>query len=127
MDDNEMMFSQGFERDGSRTPPLFAYSTYPAQQEIVYPPYSQSQQYRTMVTSGEYDSYMQPVPVTLPSMMHFHEAIKREDENTMSPYNMYSQGLLPSIDHHHYGDSSNPHVSRFHQPSTNRTIPNVYM
>ncbi|PVH86072.1 hypothetical protein DL98DRAFT_511156 [Cadophora sp. DSE1049] len=43
-------------------------------------------------------------------MMHFHEAIKREDD-TMSPFNMSYQGL-PAIDiqgHHNYEDS-NPHT-----------------
>ncbi|KAH9210546.1 hypothetical protein DL95DRAFT_393296 [Leptodontidium sp. 2 PMI_412] len=108
MEDN-LMFSHGFEREGSRTPPLFAYHSYPAPEEIVYPPYPQSQPYRP-VSSSEYSDYLAPVPVTLPSMMHFHEAIKREDD-TMSPYNMSYQGL-PAIDiqgHHNYEDS-NPHT-----------------
>lgn len=108
MEDN-LMFSHGFEREGSRTPPLFAYHSYPAPEEIVYPPYPQSQPYRP-VSSSEYSDYLAPVPVTLPSMMHFHEAIKREDD-TMSPFNMSYQGL-PAIDiqgHHSYEDS-NPHT-----------------
>lgn len=117
------MFSHGFEREGSRTPPLFAYHSYPAPEEIVYPPYPQSQPYRP-VSSSEYSDYLAPVPVTLPSMMHFHEAIKREDD-TMSPYNMSYQGL-PAIDiqgHHSYEDS-NPHVSRSAIPPAQRTSTN---
>lgn len=124
-----MMFSQGFDRDGSKTPPLFAYSAYPAPEEIVYPTYSQPQSYRGMVSTGDYSDYLQPVPVTLPSMMHFHEAIKREEENTISPYNIYNQGL-PSIDlsQHQPFDDSHPHVSRYHQSTSNiRTVPNVYL
>lgn len=116
MEDN-LMFSHGFEREGSRTPPLFAYHSYPAPEEIVYPPYPQSQPYRA-VSSSEYADYLAPVPVTLPSMMHFHEAMKREDD-TMSPYNMSYQGL-PAIDiqgHHNYEDS-NPHVSRISKHPT---------
>jgi surfactin synthase thioesterase subunit len=130
MEDNELIFAQNFNRDGSRTPPLFAYSAYPAPEDLVYPPFSQ-QPYQPLVTTSEYTDFLQPVPVTLPSMMHFHEAIKREDENTLSPYNIYSQGALPSIDfinQRPYEDVSHPHVSRTHQSaSTIRTIPNVYM
>lgn len=111
MEDNEMIFAQNFNRDGSRTPPLFAYSAYPAPEDIVYPPYSQ-QQYQPLGTSSEYNDFLQPVPVTLPSMMHFHDAIKREDETTLNPYNMYNQGL-PSIDYINqrpYEDVSHPHT-----------------
>lgn len=100
-----------FDREGSRTPPLFAYHQYPAPEEIVYPPYPQSQPYRAVSTGAEhYGDYLAPVPVTLPSMMHFHEAIKRE-EDTMTPYNMSYQGL-PAIDIHggHGYDDSNPHT-----------------
>ncbi|TVY80309.1 Transcription factor radR [Lachnellula suecica] len=109
--DEEIMFGHNYERDGSRTPPLFAYHSYPAPEDIVYPPYPQSQPYRPVTTGGEYD-YMAPVPVTLPSMMHFHESIKRESDDTMSPFNMSYQGL-PAIDIHasHGYDDSNPHVN----------------
>jgi hypothetical protein len=114
MQDDDIMFSQSFERDGSRTPPLFAYHTYPAPEDISYQSYPQSQPYRTISTGGEYADYLgAPVPVTLPSMMHFHDAIKRESEDTMSPFNMSYQGL-PAIDIHasHVYDDSNPHVSQ---------------
>jgi hypothetical protein len=43
--------------------------------------------------------------------MQFHDSIKREHEDTMSPFNMSYQGL-PAIDihgQHGYGDSD-PHV-----------------
>jgi hypothetical protein len=108
----EKNVQQRFEREGSRTPPLFVYHSYPAPEEIVHPPYPQSQQYRPVSTSG-YSDYLAPVPVTLPSMMHFHEAIKREDD-TMS-----YQGLpvMNIHGHHEYGDS-NPHVSRVYHTST---------
>lgn len=110
MEDNLMFPTHGFERDGSRTPPLFAYHTYPAPEEIVYPPYPQSQPHYHAVTAAEYRDYLAPVPVTLPSMMHFNEAIKREDD-TMHPFNMYNPGL-PAIDIHgqHAYDDSNPHT-----------------
>ncbi|KAH8767664.1 hypothetical protein BGZ57DRAFT_722741, partial [Hyaloscypha finlandica] len=41
--ETNLMFSHGFEREGSRTPPLFADCPYPAPEEIVNPPYPQSQ------------------------------------------------------------------------------------
>jgi hypothetical protein len=44
-------------------------------------------------------------------MIQFHDSIKREHEDTMSPFNMSYQGL-PAIDihgQHGYGDSD-PHV-----------------
>ncbi|TVY52517.1 Transcription factor radR [Lachnellula cervina] len=109
--DEEIMFGQGYDREGSRTPPLFAYHSYPAPEDIVYPPYPQSQPYRAVTTGGEYD-YMQPVPVTLPSMMHFQDSIKRENDDTMSPFAMSYPGL-PAIDIHasHGYDDSNPHVT----------------
>ena len=106
------MFSHGFERDGSRTPPLSAYHQYPAPEDIVYPPYPHSQPYRPVSSSGDRDvyDYMAPVPVTLPSMMQSHHSIKREDD-TMSPFNMSYQGL-PAIDmheHHSYEDQTVSH------------------
>jgi hypothetical protein len=128
MEDN-LMFSHGFDREGSRTPPLFAYHTYPAPEDIVYPPYPQ-QPYRPVSSaSDEYNDYLgAPVAVTLPSMMHFHEAIKREDD-TMSPFNMSYQGL-PAIDihgSHGYDDSSNPHVSSYEQYHRGRLVSNRYL
>jgi len=114
--DDEVIFSQNFDREGSRSPnpPLFAYHSYPAPEDVVYPPYPNSP-YRN-VSSGDrsegYEQqYMTHVPVTLPSMTHFNDSIKRESEDTMSPYNMSYQSL-PAIDihlHHSY-DHSNPHT-----------------
>jgi hypothetical protein len=117
--DDDMMFAQSFEREGSRTPPLFAYHTYPAPEDIVYPPYPHTQQYRPVSGGSDWTrsetDYLAPVPVTLPSMMQFHDSIKREHEDTMSPFNMSYQGL-PALDMHNqhgYGDSD-PHVRSAH-------------
>ncbi|KAH6678483.1 hypothetical protein B0J14DRAFT_559618 [Halenospora varia] len=109
--DEEIMFNS-FDREGSRTPPLFTYHQYPAPEDIVYPPYPQAHRYGPVSTGADYDysGLGAPVPVTLPSMMHFNEAIKREDE-TLAPYNLSYQGL-PAIDIHasHSYDDSNPHT-----------------
>ncbi|PVH72540.1 hypothetical protein DL98DRAFT_520440 [Cadophora sp. DSE1049] len=103
MEEN-LRFSHGFEREGSRTPPPLAYSSYPASEEIMHPPLPSSSEY------SDYSDYLAPVPGTLPSMMHFHEAIKREDD-TMSPFSMSYQGLLAmNIHGYHEYENSNPHT-----------------
>ncbi|KAM0132859.1 hypothetical protein ACHAP3_006148 [Botrytis cinerea] len=106
--EHSLRFAHGFEREASRTPPLLAYLSYPASEEIVHPPYPSSSEY------SDYSDYLAPVPVTLPLMMHFHEAIKREDD-TMNLFNMSYQGL-PAMNIHGYHEyeNSNPHVSRVH-------------
>ncbi|RFU36236.1 hypothetical protein B7463_g52, partial [Scytalidium lignicola] len=124
--DDDMMFSQGFERDGSRTPPpLFTYHTYPAPEDIVYPAYPHNQPYRPVAERQEsYGDYLSQIPVTLPSMMHFQDAIKREGEETMSPFNMSYPGVS-AINIHattHGYDDSNPHtppLSHSYDHSTN--------
>jgi hypothetical protein len=108
--DDELIFGNQYDREGSRTPPLFAYQhSYPAPEDMSYPPYPQSQPYRPVSTGAEYGGYMEPV--TLPSLMHFQDSIKREDD-TMAPFNLSYQGL-PAIDiqSSHSYDDSNPHVS----------------
>jgi hypothetical protein len=94
---NNLMFGPPLEREGSRMPPLFAYYTYPS-----YP----QQPYRPVSHVG--DQYGDCLAV-VPSMMHFHEAIKRD---TMNPLNMSYPGF-PAIDLHvsHGYEDSNPHVN----------------
>ncbi|KAK4107982.1 hypothetical protein N656DRAFT_772198 [Canariomyces notabilis] len=79
--DDEYLFHQSYdERERSHTPPMFAYSTYPPPPEdMVMPPYASVQGYRPMPTES-YPEYLSPppVPVTLPSMTHFSDAVKRE-------------------------------------------------
>lgn len=123
MDDNEMLFSQGFERDGSQTPPLFAYQSYPPPDDMIYPAYPQSHSYRPVVASGpEYGAYLHAIPVTLPSMLHSQDAIKREGEDTMSPYNMYTQPLRSMDIHPLPYDDSSANVSFFLQSNNNLEI-----
>lgn len=114
------------ERERSQSPQLFAYSTYPPPPEdMLLPPYgAQSHQaYRPMATGEPYPDYLATtVPVTLPSMTHFSDAIKREpafgEDTGLSPY-VYGS-YLPGIDinAHSTYDNSNPHVSSLrHLPS----------
>jgi hypothetical protein len=113
--DDDVIFTHGLERDGSRTPPLFAYHTYPVPGDVIYSPYGHSQPYRQVSSSGDWSrtdtDYLAPVPVTLPSMMQFHDSIKREHEDTMSPFHMSYQAF-PSLDIHgqQVYDDPNPHV-----------------
>jgi hypothetical protein len=111
--DDDGISANSFEWDGSRTPPIFAHHTYPASEDIMYPPCAQP--YRQISSSGNWiqadPDYLAPVSVTLPSMMQFHHSIKRENEDTLTPFNMTYQGL-PAVDihaHHGYKDS-NPHA-----------------
>jgi hypothetical protein len=46
----EGIFANGFERDKSRTPPFFAYDTYRAPQDVMYPPH---QAYQPISSSGD--------------------------------------------------------------------------
>lgn len=105
--DDEVIFANGFERDGSRTPPLFAYHAYPAPEDVMYPPYPQA--YRPMVSTADWTraepDYL--APVTLPSMMQFHDSVKREYDETLTPFNMSYQ----AVDiHAHHGYGQDPHV-----------------
>jgi hypothetical protein len=106
--DDEYLFPHSYdERERSHTPPMFAYSTYPPPpEEMIMPPYGAVQGYRPMPTES-YPEYLSPppVPVTLPSMTHFSDAIKRETtgypggqvEEGM-PYMTYNGYQLPGID-----------------------------
>ncbi|PMD60262.1 uncharacterized protein K444DRAFT_612840 [Hyaloscypha bicolor E] len=107
---NAPMFSHSFEREGLRTPPLFAYHQYPAPEEIVYPPYPQSQPCHPISNASDHHDYLTPFPVTLPSLMHFHEGIKPGD-NTLSPFSLSYQGLPPMDSPQSHGyDNSHIHT-----------------
>lgn len=117
--DDDMLFSNSFDREGSHTPPLFAYHhSYPAPDESIYPPYPSTQSYRPATTphTDAYADYMAPAPMTLPSMMHFADSIKRDNsmggpDDSMNPFSM-SYAAMAGIDiqgSHGYEDS-NPHV-----------------
>lgn len=114
---DEIVFAPIYDhRERSHTPPMFAgYSTYPAPEEILIAPYGANPNYSTMTTADTYSNYMPAttMPVTLPSMTHFSDAVKREypSDETMNPYMNY--GFVPGVDvsvHNPY-DHSNPHVS----------------
>ncbi|RDW66308.1 putative transcription factor bzip protein [Coleophoma cylindrospora] len=104
--EDHLMFARNFERESSRSPPLFAYqSAYPAPEDIAYAPYP-SDPYQQ--DRPAYADYM--TPVTLPSMMHFTDGLKRENQDTMSPYQMSYTGI-PAIDIHPHSLYDDPTVS----------------
>ncbi|KEY70764.1 hypothetical protein S7711_03260 [Stachybotrys chartarum IBT 7711] len=113
---DEVVFAPIYDnRERSHTPPMFGgYSTYPAPEEILIAPYGANPNYPTMTTADTYSHYMPAttMPVTLPSMTHFSDAVKREypSDETMNPYMNY--GFVPGVDvgvHNPY-DHSNPHT-----------------
>jgi hypothetical protein len=120
--EDDLMFQPHYDgRERSHTPPpLFSYSTYPPPDEMMLAPYGSTQPYPTMTTADAYPTYLAAtVPVTLPPMNHFSDAIKREtypSEESLSPYMNY--GFIQGIDVNapHAYDNSNPHVSYTRQP-----------
>ncbi|KAK3381458.1 hypothetical protein B0H63DRAFT_205778 [Podospora didyma] len=102
--EDEYLFPESYEdqRGRSHTPPMFTYSQYPPPPEdMLLAPYGSVQQYRP-VTTESYQEYMSPpVPVTLPSMTHFSDALKRDpgypgaDDNL--PYMSYPS-YMPGVD-----------------------------
>lgn len=119
--DEDPLFSTDFDRDGSHTPPLFAYlHSYPPPEESIYPPYPTTQSYRPAAilhpAASSFSEYLTPAPMNLPSMMHFNEALKRDslsgNDDSMNPFSM-SYAAMAGIDiqaSQTFGDS-NPHVS----------------
>ncbi|KAL0934216.1 uncharacterized protein CTRU02_211015 [Colletotrichum truncatum] len=113
--DDELLFAQSYDdgRERSNTPPLFAYSTYPPPEEMLLAPSYTTQPY-PMTTAEAYPGYLAAtVPVTLPPMNHFNDAIKRESypsDDGLSPYMNY--GYIHGIDINATSsyDPSNPHT-----------------
>lgn len=89
--------------------------------------YGHPQPYRLMTTTEADPHYMetQTVPVSLPSMMHFSDVVKRGpgflDEPSLSSTADMNCGFVPGLDVGAAGsyENSNPHVSyASQQPST---------
>ncbi|CVL08214.1 uncharacterized protein FMAN_14152 [Fusarium mangiferae] len=74
------LFPPGDDRACSDSPPQFTYPTYPAPDEILLAPYGSTQSYPAIATADAYPNYMtaSTVPMTLPSMTHFSDAMKQE-------------------------------------------------
>jgi hypothetical protein len=115
------------ERERSHTPPMFAYSTYPPPPEdMLLNSYNSMQPYRP-ITTDVYSEYLTAaVPVTLPSVTHFSDAMKRDQtfatDDSLSPYMSYGT-YLPALDLNGGAtspyDNSNPLVSPLrNQPPT---------
>jgi len=121
--EDEAIFSHHrYGREVSRSP-TFTYHNYPAPDDILYPPFSQSQPYRTTTSRAEpyktepYQEYLAPIqPTTLPSLMLYNHPVKQEglpDDETMSPFSMSYAVMAGGIDVHHnhsYHHDSDPHT-----------------
>ena len=118
--DDEYLFPHAYdERERSNTPPMFTYSAYPPPPEdMLMAPYTAAPSYRTMAAEAYQPDYLTgAVPVTLPPMTHFSDAIKREfpgHDDSLAPY-MHYQGYVPGLELSTGApspyDHSNPHVS----------------
>lgn len=124
--DDDFLFSQTSygDRERSNTPPsLFSYSSYPPPSEdMMIAPYSSAQPYQAITSAESYPHYLSapvPVPVTLPPMTHFSDAIKRDsyaNDDGFAPYVSY--GFIPGIDvntssHYEQSNSHTPPLSHF--------------
>ena len=129
--DDEYLFSSSYEdRERSNTPPsMFAYQTYPAPPEEMMMSYGAVQGYRTMAPEP-YPDYLSaaPVPVSLPSMTHFSDAIKRDPsypvDEAMPPYMSYGGYPVPGVDITHPSPYDQmPHVSASSSPPPPSSFP----
>ncbi|KAK1244828.1 hypothetical protein MKX08_004457 [Trichoderma sp. CBMAI-0020] len=87
------------ERERSNTPPVLAYTTYPAPDELLMNPYGSAHAYPAMTTAEVYPNYLSAaMPASLPPLGHYSEPIKRDlyPDNVMSPYIGY--GFMPTHD-----------------------------
>ncbi|EGU78202.1 hypothetical protein FOPG_16496 [Fusarium oxysporum f. sp. conglutinans race 2 54008] len=122
----ELFFSgSSDERYRSDSPPQFTYSTYPAPDEILLAPYGSTQSYPAITTADSYPNNMiaSTVPTTLPSMIHFTDAIKGEtypSDDGLTPYMIC--GYMPPMDFNSGSpyEQSNPHGS--HASQTPRRV-----
>lgn len=108
--DDEYLFPPSYdERERSHTPPMFSYPAYPPPTEdMMMAPYGAVPGYRHAMPGESYPEYLAPsaVPVTLPPVTHFSDAIKRESAGYPGapaeeglPYMNYSgYHHLPGID-----------------------------
>ena len=104
--DDDYLFQATYdERERTHSPPMFAYSAYPPPDDMLLQPSygaAAQQPYRTMAATTSAEPYADSlfagasaVPVTLPSMTHFSDAVKREavyataggaGDDSFSPY-----------------------------------------
>ncbi|KAK3998369.1 hypothetical protein QBC44DRAFT_314365 [Cladorrhinum sp. PSN332] len=121
-DESYQLFPPSYDdRDGTHSPPsMFQNYSYPPPPEDMLPvPYGMPS-YRHMATES-YPDYMpaQPgPPVTLPSMTHFNDAIKREPgypaPEEHIPYMNYGGYQIPGVDMH--GAHPSPYDHMPHTP-----------
>lgn len=114
MENNEEMvvFSAGFEkRERSITPPLFAYPSYPAPDELLLDPYASAQPYPSISAADPYPHYLAAttMPATLPAMTNYSDM--KQCDDSLSPYLNYSFVSGVDINMSSHYDSSSAHVS----------------
>ncbi|KFG85769.1 hypothetical protein MANI_026709 [Metarhizium anisopliae] len=113
MENNEEMvvFSAGFEkRERSITPPLFAYPSYPAPDELLLDPYASAQPYPSISAADPYPHYLAAttMPATLPAMTNYSDM--KQCDDGLSPYLNYSFVSGVDINMSSHYDSSSAHT-----------------
>lgn len=127
-EDDSLFSHHRYNREVSRSPTHFTYHNYPAPDDVLYPPFSQSQPYRPTTSRVEpyksepYQEYLAPIPTTLPSLMLYNSPVKQEglaDDDTMSPFSMSYAVMAGGIDiHQNSYRHESPHVKSSPNPST---------
>jgi len=123
--EDDLLFPPTYDgRERSHTPPMFAYSAYPPPEDMMIAPYASSapQHYRPMAPEAAYADWntaAAAVPVTLPPMTHFSDALRPDGfaDESMMPYMSYGFAANP-YDHH-----SNPNVSCYSASSRHHFSP----
>jgi hypothetical protein len=116
--DDELLFPPAVYDDArarSHTPPVFPYAAYQPSEELIFaPPYSSSPHAVPMTTEAYPTYFLAPVPVTLPPMNHFNDAVtKREYPAHDDGMGYMHYGYVPGVEMTPPGsyDASGPHVS----------------
>ncbi|KAH8661189.1 hypothetical protein BGZ61DRAFT_539858 [Ilyonectria robusta] len=126
MEPTDALFPLGTyaDRACSGRPSKFICSTYPAPDGIPLTPYGSAQPYPIMTTADAYPNYLaaSTVPMTLPSMTHFSDAIKWESypaDDRLTPYMTY--GYMSPMDFNAPSpyDQPNPHTPNSSDYSAN--------
>jgi hypothetical protein len=117
--DGDAIFDNNLRQHGSRASPLYAYHTYSAPEDIIYSPYAQL--YRPTFSGGDLTqadtNYLAPVSATFPSTMQFRNLTNRENEDTLTLFNMTYQGQPTAKIHTRHGyNDPNPHVCSTRAP-----------
>lgn len=115
--DDELLFPPPVYDDArarSHTPPVFPYASYQPSEELIFAPSYSASPHAVPMTTEAYPAYfLAPVPVTLPPMNHFNDAVtKREYPGHDDGMGYMHYGYVPGVEMTPPGsyDASDPHT-----------------